>query len=112
MRYIRSSHVDDAGRPRTSLRASLLTFLRFTIAVGMDETLAQPPSLASGSLGSVGLSGSTLRFENMVRHFLQVRLITWVTMTATTASIPTAITRRLGFFFLLFSMSIATTSPA
>jgi hypothetical protein len=37
MRYMRSSQVDDGERPRTSLMADDLTFLRFAIADDIPE---------------------------------------------------------------------------
>lgn len=49
MRYMMSSQVDDAGRPRTSLMASVLTLLRFAIAVGMSRNVPRLNAVASGS---------------------------------------------------------------
>jgi len=45
---MRSSHDDEAGRPRTSFIACVLTPLRFAVAVGMTGILAKTTGMASG----------------------------------------------------------------
>ena len=61
---MRSSHDDEAGKPRTNLIARALTPRRFAVAAGMRRILVKTTGLASGLFrcgnertGFAGLAG-------------------------------------------------------